>query len=44
MKVKGVSEFEEVIKDTALDTTPTRNSVAYYAVAHGVTPGIKAVW
>jgi hypothetical protein len=44
MEKQGVSEFEEVIKETALDTTPETDSVACYAVAHGATPGIKVVW
>ncbi|KAF2011977.1 hypothetical protein BU24DRAFT_267167 [Aaosphaeria arxii CBS 175.79] len=35
---------KEDIKDTALDTTPTRNSYAYYAVANGRFPGIKRIW
>lgn len=45
MKEKGVSECKEVIKETALNTTPTNNSRAYYAVAYGsVRPGIKSFW
>ena len=44
MADKEVSEYKEVIKDTALDTTPKRGSMAYYAVAHGEDPGIRNVW
>jgi hypothetical protein len=38
------SQYREVIKDTAVDTTPERRSTAYYAVAYGATPGIKSFW
>jgi len=45
MKEKGVSECKEVIKETALNTTPANNSIAYYAVAYGsARPGIKPFW
>jgi hypothetical protein len=44
MTDNGVSEYREVTKDTAVDTKPQRNSTAYYAVAHGATPGIKPFW
>ena len=45
MKDKGVSECKEVIKKTALNTTPDNNSTAYYAVAYGsARPGIKSFW
>jgi viroplasmin and RNaseH domain-containing protein len=37
-------EFKEVIKDTALQTTPERESIVYYAVAYGANPGIHTVW
>lgn len=40
MTRKGVTKYEEVIKETALDTTPQRGSQAFYAVAHGRRPGI----
>ena len=39
---KGASETKEVIKSTE-DTTPERNSMAYYAVAYGANPGIRCV-
>lgn len=35
---------KEIIKDSALDTTPTWNSKAYYAVAHGRNRGISDTW
>ena len=38
MSQKHVEKFKEIIKDTAKDTTPTRNNMAYYAVAHGENP------
>ncbi|KAI0570488.1 Cauli-VI domain-containing protein [Pyrenophora tritici-repentis] len=39
-----ISEYREVFKDATEDTTPKRGSTAYYAVAHGATPGIKLRW
>jgi len=44
MERKGFAGCQEIIKDTALETTPTRNNMAYYAVAHGANPGIRRVW
>jgi viroplasmin and RNaseH domain-containing protein len=44
MTDKGFGKCREVIKDTAVDTTPKRKSTAYYAVAHGAMPGIKQFW
>jgi hypothetical protein len=44
MDRNGISEYKEVIKDAAGNTTPKKESTAYYAVAHGTTPGIKSVW
>jgi hypothetical protein len=44
MKDNGVSDWKEVIKATAVDTTPKWESTAYYAVAHGALPCIKPVW
>ena len=41
MTRKEVLEYKEVIKNTALDTTPERCSTVYYAVAHGANPGIR---
>ncbi|KAJ9607040.1 hypothetical protein H2200_008112 [Cladophialophora chaetospira] len=40
---KGFCEPKEVLKDTAIDTTPERNSVAFYAIAYGRNPGIRRV-
>jgi viroplasmin and RNaseH domain-containing protein len=39
----GISKCKEVIQSTA-DTTPEKNNMAYYAVAHGANPGIRKVW
>ncbi|KAF1850581.1 uncharacterized protein K460DRAFT_412268 [Cucurbitaria berberidis CBS 394.84] len=44
MERKGFAGWKEIIKDTALETTPARNSMAYYAVAHGANPGIRDFW
>lgn len=44
MERQGFMGCKEIIKDTALETTPARNSMAYYAVAHGANPGIREVW
>ena len=41
MMRKGVPECKGVVKAAALDTTPERSSMAYYAVAHGANPGIR---
>ncbi|MCJ1479360.1 hypothetical protein MMC13_008045 [Lambiella insularis] len=43
MRQKGFHEPKEVLKDTAVDTTPERNSIAYYAIAYGRNPGIRGV-
>jgi viroplasmin and RNaseH domain-containing protein len=40
----GFARCTEIIKETALETTPTRNNMAYYAVANGAKPGIYDVW
>jgi hypothetical protein len=39
-----VTEPEEVIKDGAGETTPLRDSQAFYAVAHGKRLGIYPYW
>jgi hypothetical protein len=44
MTKKGFSKCKEVIKCTALDTTPERGSMGFYAVANGVNPGIREAW
>ncbi|KAF2703981.1 hypothetical protein K504DRAFT_463056 [Pleomassaria siparia CBS 279.74] len=44
MRKNGVSNFETVIKDTALNTTPVKGDEPYYAVANGSAPGIKRAW
>jgi hypothetical protein len=44
MAENGASEREEVIKATALETTPERSRMAYYAVAHEENPGIRERW
>ena len=44
MKRNGVMEPKEVIKDGAGETTPLRDSQAFYAVAHGKRPGIHPYW
>ncbi|CAN9302553.1 unnamed protein product [Alternaria alternata] len=44
MEQTGCATFKEVIKETALDTTPTKHNMAYYAVANGANPGIYDVW
>lgn len=44
MNQEQVERYKEVIKVTAQETTPTRNDMAYYAVAHGANPGIREVW
>ncbi|CAI6226428.1 unnamed protein product [Periconia digitata] len=45
MKELGISECKEVIKETALNTTPANNDTAYYAVAYGSEgPCIKPYW
>lgn len=44
MQRKGVTEPKEVIKDGAGETTPLRDSQAFYAVAHGKRPGIYPYW
>lgn len=44
MRENGVFQYKEIIKSTALDTTPERDSMVYYAVAHGAKPGIRAAW
>ncbi|CAI9629792.1 unnamed protein product [Alternaria burnsii] len=44
MKQNGCAKFEEIIEDTALDTTATKHDTAYYAVANGAKPGIYNVW
>jgi viroplasmin and RNaseH domain-containing protein len=38
------NNYEEVIKETALDTTPEKGSRAYYAVANGRHTGIREAW
>jgi viroplasmin and RNaseH domain-containing protein len=44
MEQNDFAGCEEIIKHTALDTTPTRNNMAYYAVANGAKPGIYDIW
>jgi hypothetical protein len=44
MKRKGVTEHKEVIKDGAGETTPVRDSQAFYAVAYGKQPDIYPFW
>lgn len=44
MAKHGVAEYDEVIKDMSVDTTPKRMSMAYYAVAFGRDPGIYPEW
>lgn len=44
MRENMISEYREVFKDAAEDTTPKRGSTAYYAVAHVLIPGIEPVW
>jgi viroplasmin and RNaseH domain-containing protein len=44
MTLEGCADWKEIIKDTALATTPERNSTAYFAVANGENPGIRHVW
>ena len=44
MAKKGVSEYDEVIKSTALGTTPERGHIVYHAVAYGANPGIRENW
>lgn len=44
MREKGKSEWDEVLKPTALDTTPMQDDLAFYAVAHGSRPGIRECW
>jgi viroplasmin and RNaseH domain-containing protein len=44
MEQKGIVGYKEIIKDTALETTPERKDKAYYAVAHGANPGIREFW
>jgi len=44
MKRKGVTGPKEVIKDGAGETTPLRDSQAFYAVAHGKRPDIYPYW
>ena len=41
MKAQGVKQYSLVIKEGAGETTPEKNQAAYYAVAHGRTPGIR---
>ena len=44
MNEKGVTEYEEVIKDGAGETTPLQGGQVFYAVAHGEHPGIYRYW
>jgi viroplasmin and RNaseH domain-containing protein len=44
MEDNKVTKHKEVIKDMAVDTTPKEESEAYYAVANGLIPGIRAFW
>jgi viroplasmin and RNaseH domain-containing protein len=44
MNRNRVTEPKEVIKDGAGETTPLRDSQAFYAVAHGKQPGIYPYW
>lgn len=44
MNREHVERYKEIIKATAQETTPTRNNMAYYAVANGENPGIREVW
>lgn len=44
LRGRGKSEWDEILKPTALQTTPTRDNFAYYAVAYGESPGIRRHW
>jgi hypothetical protein len=44
MMKKGASKCKEVIKTMALDTTPEKSSVGFYAVAYGANLGIRREW
>lgn len=40
MKNRGVMEPKEIFKEGAGETAPLPNELAFYAVAHGKSPGI----
>ncbi|KAF3051903.1 hypothetical protein E8E11_011452 [Didymella keratinophila] len=44
MTKKGAQRCKEVIKKTALETTPRRDQPGYYAVAYGTRTGITQFW
>ena len=44
MEKQKITKWKEVIKETALETTPTNNNDPYYAVAYGEKAGIKRAW
>jgi hypothetical protein len=45
MEENGVSEYEEMIEGTELNTTPSKKDEKYYyAVAYGTSQGITTIW
>lgn len=40
MKIRGVTEPKEILKEGAGETAPLPNKLAFYAVANGKSPGI----
>ena len=40
---KGVPQYKKVFKDTAQDTTPKKNSITFYAIAHKKHSSIRQI-